>query len=92
LRSDASGIASQLETTMHATPIADAPVVDIDGALRYLERTQEALEFMRCEAVLEEFRALGSTNTRLIAWFEGRRNVLRDKLQIPHPRRRAGDL
>lgn len=70
---------------MTATSVADTPVLDT-GAI-HLERTQKALEYMRVCAVLEELQALGSTNRRLLAWHEGRRNVLSEELEIPPPRR-----
>lgn len=87
MRPDESGISSQLETNMDATPIAEAPVIDT-GAV-HIERTQKALEFMRVQAVLEELRALGSTNKRLIAWHQGRMEVLAAELEI-RPRGRLG--
>lgn len=68
------------------TPVIDSPVVDTGAAARQLlliQRMRDALEYLRCEAVLEELQVLGSKNQRLLAWFEGRRNVLGQELLIP---------
>lgn len=51
------------------------PFISSDGHT-YIERVSKALELMRCDAVLQEFRDCRSNNKRLIAWFEGRRSVL----------------
>ena len=57
------------------------PFITPDGAM-HVARVQKALELMRCDAVLQEFRDCRSNNKRLIAWFEGRRRILAEELEV----------
>lgn len=57
------------------------PFVTSDGAM-HIERVAKALELMRSDAVLQELRDCRSNNKRLVAWFEGRRQVLAAELGL----------
>jgi len=63
------------------TDLSANPFVTTDGHM-HIERVTKALELMRCDAVLQEFRDCRSNNKRLIAWFEGRRAVLATELEV----------
>jgi len=66
---------------METTSLAALPSAALNPE-QWLARTRKALELFRVDATIKELRDTSRPNERLIAWYEGRRELLSRELGL----------
>jgi hypothetical protein len=67
---------------MQATPVAAGAQAENLTAEQWIARTSASLELLRVDATIKELRDTRLPNERLIAWYEGRRQLLATELGL----------
>lgn len=67
---------------MQATPVAAGAQAENLSVEQWIEAVRLSLDLWRVDATLKELRDSRSPNARLIAWYEGRRQLLATELGL----------